>query len=105
MPRFNGALQVIDIDGTPNKGAVVVVKLPDNIDGQKRQDVVRKARAAQVTAVVLLESETGRKTREAGELKLPTLGSRIQAGASNDSSFASITARKEMLEQLAALQN
>src|SRR5205085_5460030 len=97
-PRISGELQVSDADGTFTKGAVVAVKLPDSATPQQRQDLVRKARAANAAALIVPESETSQKTREAGNLKLPNLAPRIPGNA--ESSFAVISLRKEALDIL-----
>ena len=98
--KVSGELQVTDPSGSFTKGAVVAVKLPEQANQQQRQDVVRKARAAQAAALVLIESEANRKTREAGEAKLPTLSPRI-AGA--DASFVAISLKKEAHDALTAM--
>ena len=98
--KVSGELQVTDPSGSFTKGAVVAVKLPEEANQQQRQDVVRKARAAQAAALVLIESEANRKTREAGEAKLPTLSPRI-AGA--DASFVAISLKKEAHDALTAM--
>ena len=102
-PRITGALQVIEPSGTPAKGAIVVVKLPENADQQQRQDAVRKARAAQAAGVVMLESEANRKSREAGNAKLPTLPGRIASDASSETQFAVIALKKDAIDTLAGL--
>jgi len=98
--KVSGELQVTDPSDSFTKGAVVAVKLPEEANQQQRQDVVRKARAAQAAALVLIESEANRKTREAGEAKLPTLSPRI-AGA--DASFVAISLKKEAHDALTAM--
>jgi len=98
--KVSGELQVTDPSGSFTKGAVVAVKLPEEANQQQRQDVVRKARAAQAAGLVLIESEANRKTREAGEAKLPTLSPRI-AGA--DASFVAISLKKEAHDALTAM--
>src|SRR5690349_10564743 len=102
-PRVNGELQVIETNGTPAKGAIVLVKLSDGADQQQRQDAVRKARAAQAAGVVLLESEANRKAREAGEAKLPSLPARIGNDGSSDAQFVVIALKKEAIDTLVAL--
>jgi Zn-dependent M28 family amino/carboxypeptidase len=100
---LSGSLQVIDADGTFAKGAVTLVKLPDTADAQKRQDIVRKARAAQAAGVILLETDANKKTREAGNVRLPNLPTRFQSDTGNDSSFAMIALSKEAFDTVAAL--
>src|SRR5215813_5319327 len=62
--KVSGELQVTEPGGSFTKGAVVAVKLPEGANQQQRQDVVRKARASEAAALVLIESEANRKTRE-----------------------------------------
>jgi hypothetical protein len=102
-PRVSGELQVIEPSQTPAKGAFVLVKFGDNVDQQQRQDVIRKARAAQAAGVVMLESDAGRKLREAGDAKLPALPGRIANDASSDSQFAAITLKKDAIDTLLEL--
>jgi hypothetical protein len=102
-PRISGELQVIEASATPAKGAIAVVKLPETADQQQRQDVVRKARGAQAAGVVLLETEANRKTREAGDAKLPTLTGRIAGETNNDAQFVVISLKKDALDTLTAL--
>ncbi len=98
--KVSGELQVVEAGGTFTKGAVVAVKLPDGANQQQRQEVVRKAFGAGAAAIVLIESDANRKTRESGEAKLPTLSPRV-AGA--DASFVSISLKKEGLDALTAM--
>src|ERR1700752_2020307 len=75
-PKVSGELQVAEAGGNFTKGAVVAVKLPEGINQQQRQEVVRKGFSSGAAALVLLETEANRKTRESGEAKLPTLSAR-----------------------------
>ncbi len=102
-PHITGELQVIAPSGTPAKGAIVVAKLPASADQQQRQDMIRKARFAEAVAVVIPESETNRKTREAGDARLPTLPGRIPGDGSGESQFAVISLRQDALDTLAGL--
>lgn len=103
VPRISGDLQVIEAGGTPAKNAVVVVKLPDTADQQKRQEVVRKARTSGAVAVVMAETEANRKAREEGDARLPTLPARFSDDTIADTPFAIIALRKDALDALAAL--
>ena len=76
VPRITGDLQIIDGEIEPAKGAVALVRLPDNADAQQRQARVRAARAAQSSAVVLIETDLNRRQREVGA-RLPTAPARI----------------------------
>jgi hypothetical protein len=100
-PRISGDLQVADAGGAFTKGAIVAVKMPDGATSQQRQDIARKARTSNAAALIVLESEMSQKTREAGNVKLPTLAPRIPGNA--DSSFAVISLRKEALDTLLAM--
>lgn len=104
-PDISGDLQIIDVDGTPAKGAVTLVKLPDGIDAQKRQDIVRKARAASAAAVLLLETDANKKTRESGNVRLPNLPTRIDGQSGNETSFATISLSKESFDSIATISN
>ena len=102
-PRITGDLQVIDSETTPAKGSVALIKLPVGADAQKRQDMVRKARAAQAAAVLLIETDANKKNRESGSTRLPNLQSRTGTDSSSDSSFASIALSKEAFDQIALM--
>ena len=102
-PHITGELQVIEPSGTPVKGAIVVAKLPATADQQQRQDMIRKARFAEAVAVVVPESEANRKTREAGDARLPTLPGRIPGEGGSESQFAVISLRQDALDTLAGL--
>ena len=99
-PKVSGNLQVAEAGDNFSKGAVVAVKLPDGATQQQRQEVARKAFGAGAAALVLIESEANRKTRESGEAKLPTLSPRI-GGA--DASFVSISLKKDAHDILTAM--
>jgi hypothetical protein len=108
-PKAAGVLQVIDPDGTPAKGAVVVIKVAGDVDRRQRQELMSRAVRAGAVAVVLPEPESGRKMREAGNLKLPALPPRVH-GATPDSGrtggqppFVVLSLGKESFDELAAL--
>jgi len=100
---ISGSLQITDIEGKFTKGAVVLVKLPDGTDQQRRQEVVRKARADQAAAVLLYETEANKKTREAGNVRLPNLSTRIEPATGSDAGFAAISLSKEAFDAIAAV--
>ena len=100
-PRISGELQVVESSGAFTKGAIVAVKLADAATQQQRQEVTRKAFESGVAAVVILESEGNKRTREAAEARLPTLQPQ-RRGASNQS-FAVITLRKDAFDTLVAM--
>lgn len=102
-PRVSGELQVIETNSTPAKGAIVLVKLSEGADQQQRQDAVRKARAAQAAGVVLLESDANRKSREAGDAKLPSLPAQVANDNSSGNQFVVIALKKEAIDTLVAL--
>lgn len=101
-PKISGDLQVVEPEGTFPKGAFVAVKLAEGANQQQRQDVLRKARTSGSAAVVMIESDANRTLREAGNVKLPTLGARV-AGSRGSDAFAAISLRKEALDQLLAM--
>jgi Peptidase family M28 len=103
VSRIAGELQVIDSDGTPSRGAVVVIKLQDASDQEKRQELVRKARSAQAAAVIMPETDDNKRTRETGDAKLPTLPGQMQGNPSTDSGFAAIALRKDVFDMLSAM--
>ena len=100
--KIAGELQVIEPSGTPAKGAVVVYKSLEGADNQKRQEAMVKARNAGAAAVALIESENNRRTREAGNVRLPSLPGRISGDAA-DAAFVAIGLRKDALDALAAM--
>lgn len=101
-PNISGELQVIDADGAPTKGAVTLIKLPDGTDAQKRQDIIRKARAAQAAAVLLKETDANKRTRESGNVRLPNLA-RIGGQTGSETSFAAIALSKESFDSIATI--
>jgi aminopeptidase YwaD len=101
-PKISGDLQVAEAGDNFTKGAVVAVKLPEGANQQQRQEVVRKAFGSGVAALVLVETEANRKMRESGEAKLPTLSPRV-SGAGANSSFVSISLKKDALDSLTAM--
>lgn len=101
--KITGNLQVIDPSGTPAQGAVVVVKSLNSTDTQKRQEMMLKARSAGAVAIALIESENNKRTREAGNARLPSLPGRIAGESSGEPAFAVIALRQESLDALAAM--
>jgi hypothetical protein len=102
-PRITGELQVIEPSGTPAKGAIVVAKLPATADQQQRQELIRTARFAEAVAVVIPESEANRKTREAGDARLPTLPGRISGDGRSEAQFAVISLRQDAWDTIVGL--
>jgi aminopeptidase YwaD len=106
-PGAAGALQVIDADGAPAKGSVVAVRFAEGADRKQRQALMTRAFEAGAVAVVLPESETNKKAREAGDAKPPELPARFHSDASKGSagqpSFVVLTMRQEAFAELAAL--
>ena len=98
-----GELQVVDAEGTPARGAIALVKLPEGTDPQKRQDVVRKARTAQAAAVLLIETGTNKNTRATGNVRLPNLPNRIEGESGSANSFATISLSKEAFDAIAGM--
>jgi Peptidase family M28 len=102
-PNISGDLQIIDLEGTPAKGAVTLIKVPDGTDAQKRQDIIRKARAAQAAAVLLIETDANKRTRESGNVRLPNLATRIGGQTGSDASFAALALSKESFDSIATI--
>jgi hypothetical protein len=100
-PRITGELQIVEPDGAFTKGAIIAVKLPEGANQQQRQEVARKAFTAGSAAVVMIETEVNKKTREAGDARLPTLPPQ-RSGSSNES-FAIISLRKDALDIVLAM--
>jgi hypothetical protein len=101
--KISGELQILNASGTPAKGAIAIFNLPDTVTQNQRQDAIRKAFSVGAAGVVVLESEANRKTREAGNVRLPTIAARNSTDGSGESSFAVIALRKEALDTLLAL--
>jgi aminopeptidase YwaD len=101
-PRISGNLQVVEPNGTFTKGAIVAIKLPEGANQQQRRDAMGKARMSGAAAVLILESEANQKTREAGNVRLPTIPARIGGQDDNDP-FAVLTLRKDAFDVLTAM--
>jgi len=101
-PKISGDLQVAGVEDDFTRGAVVAVKLPEDASQQQRQGLARKAFGSGVAAVVMIESETSRKTRESGEAKLPALSPHI-GGAPVEGPFVAISLKKDAFDTLAAM--
>ena len=99
--RIAGNVQVIDSTGTPAKGAVVVIKSLK--DPQKRQDTIMKAFSAGAAAVALLETENNKRSREAGNARLPSVAPRGAGQSNSDQPFAVLNLRQEALEALTTM--
>ena len=82
--RISGELQIVEPNGTFTKGAVVAVKLPDGANQDQRREVAMKAFSAGAAGVVMIESDANKRTREAGDVRLPNLQPQ-RAGATNES--------------------
>ena len=101
--KISGELQIIDENATPSKGAVAVIRIPDNVTPQRRQEIIRKALSAQAAAAIVLETEANKTTREAGNARLPNLPGRI-AGQTSES-FAVISLPKSAFDEVLAMPN
>ena len=99
--KITGDVQLIDSAGTPAKGAVVVIKSLS--DPEKRQQTVMKAYEAGAAAVALLETDNNRRTREAGNARLPSLPGRIAGETNGDRPFAVINLSQQALDALTAM--
>ena len=102
-PKITGDLQIIDSDATPEKGAIALVKLPDSANAQKRQNVIRKARAAQAAGVLLIETDLNRKSRESGSARPPNLPNRIDSDAASNPPFITVSLSKEAFDTIAGM--
>lgn len=100
-PRINGELQVAEPDGNFTKGAIVAVKLPETASQDQRRDIAMKAFSAGSAGVLMLESEVNKRSREAGNARLPTIPPQ-RSGLANES-FAVINLRKEAFDTLLAM--
>lgn len=100
--KISGELQVLDASGTPNKGAIAVFKLSDGTPPNQRQEAVGRAYSAGAAGAIVIESDGNRKTREAGNVRLPSISGRLANDAS-EAGFAVFSLRKEALETLLAL--
>lgn len=101
-PKISGDLQVAEAGDEFTKGAVVAVKMPEGATQQQRQEVGRKAFGSEVAALLVIESETSRKTREAGEAKLPTVSPRI-GSLSVEAPYAVLYIKKEAFDVVTAM--
>ena len=99
--RISGELQVVEAGGEFRKGAIVALKLPEGLNPQQRQEILRKGFTSGAAAVIVAESETNKKSREAGNTQLPALPPQ-RTGATNQS-FAVINLRKDALDKLVAM--
>jgi aminopeptidase YwaD len=99
--KITGNIQLIDASGTPAKGSVVVIKSLS--DPQKRQQTVMKAYEAGAAAVALLETDNNRRTREAGNARLPSLPGQIAGETNGDQPFAVINLSQQALDALTAM--
>ena len=101
--HVSGDLQLADTNATFKKGAVVLIKLAAGTEPQKRQELVRRARAAQVAAVLLPETDANKSSREAGNVRLPNLATRIQGDSGTEAGFATISLSKEAFDSIASI--
>lgn len=102
--KVEGDLQIIDAEGEPAKGAFVVFNLDPAADSQKRQQVVRKAMKAHAAGVVLLETEAGKTTRQAGSLNSPRLSGQIKGEKVEQTPFVSVSMSSEAFTSLTSLK-
>lgn len=101
--RISGDLQIIEPEETPTKGRIALVKLPADVDAQKRQEIIRRARTAQATGILLLETEANKKTREGGSIRLPNLPVQIADEVNSDSPFVVMALSNEAHDAIAAM--
>lgn len=98
---MSGELQVAEPTSSFAKGAIVAVKLDEGATSQQRRAVLSKAFESGSAGVLILESDGDKRTREAGNVPLPTLPPQ-RAGGSNPS-FAMIHLRKDAMDTLLAM--
>jgi hypothetical protein len=96
--KISGDLQIVEANGEFTKGAIVAVKLPDGANQPQRQEILRKGFTSGAAAVVVVESDSNKKTREAGNANLPSLPPQ-RTGAANQP-FAVVSLRKEAFDTL-----
>src|SRR5215204_5620007 len=102
-PQLTGNLQIANIDSALTKGSVALVKLPEGTDAQKRQDLIRRARTEQAGALLLLETDANKRTREAGNVRLPSLPTSIGVTNGGAPQFAVISLGKEAYDAIVAI--
>lgn len=100
-PRISGELQVIEPDAQFTKGAIVAFKLPDNAHQEQRQRAVFQAFGGGAAAVVVPETSANKKTREAGDARLPTI--QPQRSGDANASFALISLPQDSFNALTAM--
>jgi hypothetical protein len=99
--RITGELQVVEPGGDFKKGAIVAVKLPDGTNQQQRQEILRKGFTSGAAAVIVAESDSNKRTREAGNARLPALPpQRVDA---TNQPFAVINLRRDALDKLVTM--
>jgi hypothetical protein len=101
--RISGELQVLEPSDTPAKGSVVVLRLPDQVHPEQRRNAMMKMGTSGAVAVVVPETESQRKTREAGDARLPTLPAKVAGDGNSERQFSVIAVPKEAIETLAGL--
>ena len=100
-PRITGELQVVEPNGSFAKGAVVAFKLPDGATQDQRRDIAMKAFSAGSAAVIMIESDANKRSREAGDARLPSLPPQ-RSGGTNES-FGIINLRRDGFNSLLAM--
>ena len=100
-PQISGELQIAEPNDAFKKGAVVAIKLPEGASPEQRQAILMKAFSAGSVAVLVAETEANKRTREAGDARLPNLPPRRSGGANEP--FAIINLRKDALDTILAV--
>ena len=100
-PRIAGEVHVVEPNGTFPKGVVVAYKLPDGAGPDQRRDIAMKAFSAGSAAVVMVESDANKRSREAGDARLPSIPP--QRSGSNSESFGIINLRRDAFDALLAM--
>lgn len=99
--RISGELQVVEPNGTFTKGAIVAIKLAEGATPDQRRDVAMKAFSSGVAGVVMIESDANKRSREAGDARLPNIPP--QRTGSGNEPFGIINLRKDALDTLLAM--
>lgn len=99
-PQASGELQVMNADDNFKRGSFAIVRLLESADRQRRQEVMRRARAAGVVAVALIETEANKQMRESGKSALPEI---VARGADPSNTFIALTLSREAFDALTAM--
>lgn len=99
--KISGNLQIIDSTGSVTKGSIVLIK--SFSDPSKRQEAMTKAYEAGAAALAVLETDNNRRSREAGNARLPSPPATITGESNANRPFAVLNLRQEVLDALIAM--